>query len=80
MDQAEAQKRCTNVHDRLALDIVMKLQEMFHKYRKSVGIFHYEFEHIIRKKDFKISWELINDQGESMKGNTMHLTQMKLQL
>ena len=52
-DQAEAQQRCGNVRNGLDLDRVMELQEMFHKYHKYVGIFHYALEHITLIKDFK---------------------------
>ena len=52
-NQSETQQRCVNVHDGLDLDIVMELQEMFHKYHKYVGIFYYELQHITLIKDFK---------------------------
>ena len=47
---------------------------MFHKYYKYVGIFHYVLEHIKLIKDFF----LIIIRVENMKGNKMHLLQMKL--
>ena len=46
------QQRCPNVHNGLDLDIVMELQEMFHKYHKYVSIFHSALEHMTPIKDF----------------------------
>ena len=65
-DKAEAQQRCVNIPNGLDLDIVMKLQEIFHKYHKYVGIFHIALEHIMLIKDLKkLSSELINVQGRT---------------